>query len=167
MVAMCGGHQRLWCCRQDGKELASRKPRHSQAVAQRLAELRGRWAGLCRAAEEKGQRLFQANRAELYARSCGELESLLGRAEEELRATEQAKDLTATNLLLKRLTVGGGTARRMPQGVEGWWELTHRVVLSPHLGCRVLGYVTKQGWLVAWGVAGTWLYSTSGVGLLR
>ncbi|XP_064019369.1 spectrin beta chain, erythrocytic [Pogoniulus pusillus] len=99
----------------DGKELASRKPQHSQAVTQRLAELRGRWAGLCRAAEEKGQRLFEANRAELYARSCGELESLLGRAEEELRATEQAKDLTATNLLLKRLT-------RLEEQVRTWMK---------------------------------------------
>ncbi|NXX45821.1 SPTB1 protein, partial [Tricholaema leucomelas] len=99
----------------EGKELASRKPQYSQAVTQRLAELRGRWAGLCRAAEEKGQRLFEANRAELYARSCGELESLLGRAEEELRATEQAKDLTATNLLLKRLT-------RLEEQVRTWMK---------------------------------------------
>uniref|UniRef100_A0A663FIN8 Spectrin beta chain n=1 Tax=Aquila chrysaetos chrysaetos TaxID=223781 RepID=A0A663FIN8_AQUCH len=64
----------------------------------------GRWDGLRRAAEEKGRRLFEANRSALYARSYGELESWLGQAEEELRAAEQAKDLTATNLLLKKLT---------------------------------------------------------------
>ncbi|NXJ57837.1 SPTB1 protein, partial [Spizaetus tyrannus] len=88
----------------EGKELARRKPQYSEVVAQRLDELRGRWDGLRRAAEEKGRRLFEANRSALYARSYGELESWLGQAEEELRAAEQAKDLTATNLLLKKLT---------------------------------------------------------------
>ncbi|CAM9502832.1 unnamed protein product [Bubo scandiacus] len=71
------------------------------AAAGRAA--RAGWDGLCGAAEEKGRRLFEANRSALYAQSYGELESWLGQAEEELRATEQAKDLTATNLLLKRL----------------------------------------------------------------
>lgn len=94
--------------RQEGKELASRKPQYGEVVARRLDELCGRWDGLRGAAEEKGRQLFEANRSALYAQSCAELERLLGRAEEELRATEQAKDLTATNLLLKRLTVGGG-----------------------------------------------------------
>ncbi|XP_042641312.1 spectrin beta chain, erythrocytic isoform X2 [Tyto alba] len=88
----------------EGKELASRKPRYGEVVVRRLDELRGRWDGLCGAAEEKGRRLFEANRSALYAQSCGELESWLGQAEEELRAAEHAKDLTATNLLLKRLT---------------------------------------------------------------
>ncbi|KAM6205013.1 spectrin beta chain, erythrocytic [Sarcoramphus papa] len=88
----------------EGKELASRKPQYGKVVGQRLDELHGRWDELRSAAEEKGRRLFEANRSALYARSYGELESWLGRAEEELRATEQAKDLTATNLLLKRLT---------------------------------------------------------------
>ncbi|NXE85218.1 SPTB1 protein, partial [Cochlearius cochlearius] len=87
-----------------GKELASCKPPYGEVVARRLAELRGQWDGLHAAAEEKGRRLFEANRSMLHAQSCGQLESWLGQAEEELRAAEQAKDLAATNLLLKRLT---------------------------------------------------------------
>ncbi|KFU90034.1 Spectrin beta chain, erythrocyte, partial [Chaetura pelagica] len=88
----------------EGKELSSHKPQYGEVVGRQLQELRGRWDGLRGAAEEKGRRLFEANRATLYARSSEELGSWLGRAEEELRAAEQAKDLTATNLLLKRLT---------------------------------------------------------------
>ncbi|KAM6408184.1 spectrin beta chain, erythrocytic isoform 2-T3 [Rhynochetos jubatus] len=88
----------------EGKELVSRKPQYGVVVARQLDELRGRWDGLRAAAEEKGRRLFEANRSTLYAQSYGELESWLGRAAEELRAADQAKDLTATNLLLKRLT---------------------------------------------------------------
>ncbi|NXT84324.1 SPTB1 protein, partial [Zapornia atra] len=87
----------------EGKELASHKPQYSEVVARRLGELRRRWDGLRAAAEEKGQRLFEAHRSALYAQSYGELESWLGWVEEELRAAEQAQDLTATNLLLKRL----------------------------------------------------------------
>ncbi|NXX84109.1 SPTB1 protein, partial [Urocolius indicus] len=87
----------------EGKELASRKPQYGEVVTRRLAELRRRWAELCGAAEEKGRRLFEANRSALHAQSYGELESWLARAEEELRAAEQAQDLAATNKLLKRL----------------------------------------------------------------
>ncbi|NXV72256.1 SPTB1 protein, partial [Atlantisia rogersi] len=87
----------------EGKELASRKPQYSEVVARRLGELRGCWDGLHATAEEKGRQLFEAHRSALYAQSYGELESWLGWVEEELRAAEQAQDLTATNLLLKRL----------------------------------------------------------------
>ncbi|NXH75469.1 SPTB1 protein, partial [Hydrobates tethys] len=99
----------------EGKELASRKPQYGEVVARQLDELRGRWDGLRSTAEEKGRQLFEANRSTLYARSYGELESWLGRVEEELRAAEQAKDLTATNLLLKRLT-------RLEEQVETWMK---------------------------------------------
>ncbi|XP_059681849.1 spectrin beta chain, erythrocytic [Gavia stellata] len=107
----------------EGKELASRKPQYGEVVARQLDELRGRWDGLCSAAEEKGRRLFEADRSTLYARSYGELESWLGRVEEELRAAEQAKDLTATNLLLKRLTrLEEQVGARMKELEELGWQ---------------------------------------------
>lgn len=93
-------------------------------MTRRLEELRRRWDALRGAAEEKGRQLFEANRSALYAQSYEELESWLGRAKEELRAAEQAKDLTATNLLLKRLKVGGGAASRAAGWVAGWWHVT-------------------------------------------
>ncbi|NXF27130.1 SPTB1 protein, partial [Rhodinocichla rosea] len=99
----------------EGTELAGRKPQYGAAVAQRLQELRRRWAELCGAAEDKGRQLFEAERAALYARSYGELESWLGRAQEELRHAEKVKDLTATNLLLKRLT-------RLEEQVRTWMK---------------------------------------------
>uniref|UniRef100_A0A8C3KFD8 Spectrin beta chain n=1 Tax=Calidris pygmaea TaxID=425635 RepID=A0A8C3KFD8_9CHAR len=102
----------------EGKELVNRKPQHGEVVRQRLEELRRRWDGLRGAAEEKGRQLFEANRSALYAQSYQELESWLGRAKEELRAAEQAKDLTATNLLLKRLKVGGGAANQAARVLE-------------------------------------------------
>ncbi|KGL81922.1 Spectrin beta chain, erythrocytic, partial [Tinamus guttatus] len=88
----------------EGKELASRKPQYGALVSQRLGELHALWDQLRAATEEKAQQLFEVNRAELYAQSYGDLDRWLGEMEEELRAAEQAKDLTSTNLLLKRLT---------------------------------------------------------------
>ncbi|NXD18393.1 SPTB2 protein, partial [Nothocercus nigrocapillus] len=88
----------------EGKELASRKPRYGALVSQRLGELHALWEQLRAATEEKAQQLFEVNRAELYAQSYGDLDRWLGEMEDELRAAEQAKDLTSTNLLLKRLT---------------------------------------------------------------
>uniref|UniRef100_A0A8V5FX69 Spectrin beta chain n=1 Tax=Melopsittacus undulatus TaxID=13146 RepID=A0A8V5FX69_MELUD len=84
----------------EGQELARRKPRHREAVAQRLEELHRRWTRLHGAAEAKGRRLFEAERSALYARSYGELESWLSRAEQELRGTERAEDLPATRALV-------------------------------------------------------------------
>ncbi|XP_037993950.1 spectrin beta chain, erythrocytic-like [Motacilla alba alba] len=99
----------------EGTELAARKPQYGAVVTQRLEELRRRWAELRSAAEDKGRQLFEAERAALYARSYGELESWLGRAQEELRHAEKVKDLTATNLLLKRLT-------RLEEQVKTWMK---------------------------------------------
>ncbi|XP_058663918.1 spectrin beta chain, erythrocytic [Ammospiza caudacuta] len=99
----------------EGTELAGRKPQHGATVVQRLQELRRRWAELRGAAEDKGRQLFEAERTALYARSYGELESWLGRAQEELRHAEKVKDLTATNLLLKRLT-------RLEEQVRTWMK---------------------------------------------
>ncbi|NXO06071.1 SPTB1 protein, partial [Oriolus oriolus] len=99
----------------EGTELATRKPQYSTVVTQRLEELRQRWAGLRSAAEDRGRQLFEAERSALYARSYGELESWLGRAQEELRHAEKVKDLTATNLLLKRLT-------RLEEQVRTWMK---------------------------------------------
>ncbi|NXW69922.1 SPTB1 protein, partial [Hirundo rustica] len=99
----------------EGTELATRKPQYGAAVTQRLEELRRRRAELRGAAEDKGRQLFEAERSALYARSYGELESWLGRAQEELRHAEKVKDLTATNLLLKRLT-------RLEEQVRTWMK---------------------------------------------
>ncbi|RLV97192.1 hypothetical protein DV515_00011929 [Chloebia gouldiae] len=105
----------LQSCREEGMELAARKPQYGVLVTQRLEELRRRWAELCSAAEDKGRQLFEAERSALYARSYGELESWLGRAQEELRHAEKVKDLTSTNLLLKRLT-------RLEEQVRTWMK---------------------------------------------
>ncbi|NWV30252.1 SPTB1 protein, partial [Origma solitaria] len=99
----------------EGTELATRKPQYGAEVTQRLEELRRHWAALRGAAEDRGRQLFEAERSALYARSYGELESWLGRAQEELRHAEKVKDLTATNLLLKRLT-------RLEEQVRTWMK---------------------------------------------
>ncbi|NWV78549.1 SPTB1 protein, partial [Dasyornis broadbenti] len=99
----------------EGMELATRKPQHGAVVTQRLEELHRRWAALRDAAEDRGRQLFEAERSALYARSYGELESWLGRAQEELRHAKKVKDLTATNLLLKRLT-------RLEEQVRTWMK---------------------------------------------
>ncbi|NWR83248.1 SPTB1 protein, partial [Furnarius figulus] len=99
----------------EGTELATRKPQYSAVVTRRLEELRQRWDRLRGAAEEKGRQLFEAERSVLYAQSYAELERWLGRAQEELRAAEKVQDLTATNLLLKRLT-------RLEEQVGTWMK---------------------------------------------
>ncbi|NXP33681.1 SPTB1 protein, partial [Leiothrix lutea] len=121
----------------EGTELATRKPQYSAAVTQRLEELRRRWAELRRAAEDKGRQLFEAERSALYARSYGELESWLGRAQEELRHAEKVKDLTATNLLLKRLM-------RLEEQVRTWMKELEELGRQGTPGAEDMPDTTRQ-----------------------
>ncbi|NWV33603.1 SPTB1 protein, partial [Grantiella picta] len=121
----------------EGTELATRKPQHSEVVTQRLEELRRRWAMLRDAAEDRGRQLFEAERSALYARSYGELESWLGRAQEELRHAEKVKDLTATNLLLKRLT-------RLEEQVRTWMKELEELGWQGTPGARDVPDATGQ-----------------------
>ncbi|NXR44675.1 SPTB1 protein, partial [Hippolais icterina] len=121
----------------EGTELATRKPQYGAVVTQRLEELRRRWAELRSAAEDKGRQLFEAERSALYARSYGELESWLGRAQEELRHAEKVKDLTATNLLLKRLT-------RLEEQVRTWMKELEELGWQGTPGAGDVPDTTKQ-----------------------
>ncbi|NXO82031.1 SPTB1 protein, partial [Sitta europaea] len=121
----------------EGTELATRKPQYSAVVTQQLEELRRRWAELRSAAEDKGRQLFEAERSALYARSYGELESWLGRAQEELRHAEKVKDLTATNLLLKRLT-------RLEEQVRTWMKELEELGWQGTPGAGDVPDTTKQ-----------------------
>ncbi|NWU87304.1 SPTB1 protein, partial [Onychorhynchus coronatus] len=121
----------------EGTELASRKPQYGTVVLRRLEELRRRWGGLRGAAEEKGRQLFEAERSALYAQSYAELERWLGRAQEELRAAEKVQDLTATNLLLKRLT-------RLEEQVGTWMKELEELGLQGTPGAGEKPDATRQ-----------------------
>ncbi|NXF12676.1 SPTB1 protein, partial [Smithornis capensis] len=109
----------------------------ARVVSRRLEELRQRWDGLRGAAEEKGRQLFEAERSALYAQSYGELERWLGRAQEELRAAEKVQDLTATNLLLKRLT-------RLEEQVRMWMKELEELGWQGTPGAGDVPDATKQ-----------------------
>lgn len=68
-------------------------------------ELHQLWDKLQATTDEKAQHLFDANRSDLYAQSCADLDAWISEMEEQLKSDAQGKDLTSVNILLKNLKV--------------------------------------------------------------
>uniref|UniRef100_A0A8C8SH16 Spectrin beta chain n=1 Tax=Pelusios castaneus TaxID=367368 RepID=A0A8C8SH16_9SAUR len=96
----------------EGQQLAREKPQFSGVVSQRLTELHWFWDKLQSTTQEKAQHLFEANRSDLYAQSFADLDGWIGEMEVQLQSDEQPADLTSTNRLLTKLTVGGEMSMR-------------------------------------------------------
>uniref|UniRef100_A0A670J6R8 Spectrin beta chain n=1 Tax=Podarcis muralis TaxID=64176 RepID=A0A670J6R8_PODMU len=88
---------------EEGQKLAEQKPQYEHIVCQRLVELHQLWDKLQATTDEKAQHLFDANRSDLYAQSCADLDAWISEMEEQLKSDAQGKDLTSVNILMKNL----------------------------------------------------------------
>lgn len=83
-------------------------------MRERLAALRQLWEMLESTTQEKARLLFDANRSELFDQSLADIRKWLGELQQQLQSTggdggngsEDVKDLTNANILLKKHQVG-------------------------------------------------------------
>ncbi|XP_064407877.1 spectrin beta chain, non-erythrocytic 1 isoform X2 [Latimeria chalumnae] len=87
---------------QEGQQLVAEKPELEPVVKEKLAELHRLWDELESTTKTKAQRLFDANRTELFTQSCSALNSWLKNLETQLQSDDYGKDLTSVNILLKK-----------------------------------------------------------------
>ncbi|XP_069773508.1 spectrin beta chain, non-erythrocytic 1-like isoform X2 [Narcine bancroftii] len=87
----------------EGKQLMEEKPDFKPIVSEKLDELHKQWDVLDSTTKDKADRLFQANRAELFSQSCEDLNKWLNEQETQLHSKDFGKDLTSVNILLKKL----------------------------------------------------------------
>uniref|UniRef100_A0A8C4TM46 Spectrin beta chain n=1 Tax=Erpetoichthys calabaricus TaxID=27687 RepID=A0A8C4TM46_ERPCA len=87
---------------QEGKDLMRTKPEFEPIVREKLKELHQLWDQLQSTTEEKAQRLFDANRSELFDQTYGELNKWLDELTLQLRAEDVGNDLASVNRLLKK-----------------------------------------------------------------
>uniref|UniRef100_A0A8C4NKB3 Spectrin beta chain n=1 Tax=Eptatretus burgeri TaxID=7764 RepID=A0A8C4NKB3_EPTBU len=102
MAELASNKEWLEKIEKDGKQLMSEKPEMSEVVQEKLALLASLWQELETTTQLKAQRLFDANRAELFTQSCDNLGTWIGDLENQISSDDFGKDLTSVNILLKK-----------------------------------------------------------------
>lgn len=95
------------CVFQEGMQLISEKPETEAVVKEKLTGLHKMWEVLESTTQTKAQRLFDANRAELFTQSCADLDKWLHGLESQIQSDDYGKDLTSVNILLKKQQASG------------------------------------------------------------
>lgn len=83
-------------------QLISEKPETEAVVKEKLTGLHKMWEVLESTTQTKAQRLFDANKAELFTQSCADLDKWLHGLETQIQSDDYGKDLTSVNILLKK-----------------------------------------------------------------
>ncbi|XP_045921767.1 spectrin beta chain, non-erythrocytic 1 isoform X1 [Micropterus dolomieu] len=86
----------------DGQALMAEKPETEAMVKEKLASLKAMWEDLESTTQTKAKCLFDANKAELFAQSCADLDKWLASLEGQLQSDDYGKDLTSVNIMLKK-----------------------------------------------------------------
>ncbi|XP_038607716.1 spectrin beta chain, non-erythrocytic 1 isoform X3 [Tachyglossus aculeatus] len=87
---------------QEGMQLIAEKPETEAVVKEKLTGLHKMWEVLESTTQTKAQRLFDANKAELFTQSCADLDKWLNGLESQIQSDDYGKDLTSVNILLKK-----------------------------------------------------------------
>nr|AAO15362.1 beta-spectrin 2 isoform 2 [Homo sapiens] len=86
----------------EGMQLISEKPETEAVVKEKLTGLHKMWEVLESTTQTKAQRLFDANKAELFTQSCADLDKWLHGLESQIQSDDYGKHLTSVNILLKK-----------------------------------------------------------------
>lgn len=86
------------------EQLAEEKPEFTEMIDPQVLELAQQWEQLEKTTEEKGQRLFDANRQQLYVQSIGEVQDWAQQLEQQIGGPEVAppQDLTTVELAMQK-----------------------------------------------------------------
>ncbi|KAM4771567.1 spectrin beta chain, non-erythrocytic 1 isoform 1-T1 [Rhinophrynus dorsalis] len=86
----------------EGNQLIAEKPETEAIVKEKMTGLHKMWEELESTTQTKAQRLFDANKAELFTQSCADLDKWLHGLESQIQSDDYGKDLTSVNILLKK-----------------------------------------------------------------
>lgn len=100
-LEIAANKDRLNRLQQEGKQLKQDQPPLNDTVDTRLAEIERLFGSLERVTQEKGQKLFDANRPLLYVQTCDAIDEWIDELEPMLSA-EPGHDLTGVNIALAK-----------------------------------------------------------------
>ncbi|CAM5135643.1 unnamed protein product [Natator depressus] len=102
MAELASNKEWLEKIEKEGMQLIAEKPETETVVKEKLTGLRQMWEELESTTQTKAQRLFDANKAELFTQSCADLDKWLNSLESQIQSDDYGKDLTSVNILLKK-----------------------------------------------------------------
>ncbi|KAK2092495.1 Spectrin beta chain, non-erythrocytic 1, partial [Saguinus oedipus] len=107
MAELASNKEWLDKIQKEGMQLISEKPETEAVVKEKLTGLHKMWEVLESTTQTKAQRLFDANKAELFTQSCADLDKWLHGLESQIQSDDYGKDLTSVNILLKKQQASG------------------------------------------------------------
>uniref|UniRef100_A0A8B9VW11 Spectrin beta chain n=1 Tax=Anas zonorhyncha TaxID=75864 RepID=A0A8B9VW11_9AVES len=107
MAELASNKEWLEKIEKEGMQLIAEKPETEAVVKEKLTGLHQMWEELESTTQTKAQRLFDANKAELFTQSCADLDKWLNGLESQIQSDDYGKDLTSVNILLKKQQVNG------------------------------------------------------------
>ncbi|XP_051471773.1 spectrin beta chain, non-erythrocytic 1 isoform X2 [Apus apus] len=102
MAELASNKEWLEKIEKEGMQLIAEKPETEAIVKEKLTGLHEMWEELESTTQTKAQRLFDANKAELFTQSCADLDKWLNGLESQIQSDDYGKDLTSVNILLKK-----------------------------------------------------------------
>uniref|UniRef100_F1KPP4 Spectrin beta chain n=1 Tax=Ascaris suum TaxID=6253 RepID=F1KPP4_ASCSU len=94
--------ERLEQLRHAAIKLAEEKPEFVGTIDPQIADLSSQWEQLERTTEEKGQKLFDANRQQLYVQSISDMKEWAEQLQQEMISEDTAQDLTTVNVAMQK-----------------------------------------------------------------
>ena len=94
---------------QEGQALVQEKPSFEPVVDPKLEELKRQWDDLENTTQQKGQKLFDANRHILYEQSCDDIDGWITTIESCIETDDTGHDLTTVNLLVQKQNVSAAS----------------------------------------------------------
>ncbi|XP_059087816.1 spectrin beta chain-like isoform X3 [Tigriopus californicus] len=94
--------ERLDRVQESGQELLKTKPEMADLITPKLDELERDFEALQKNTKDKGERIFDAKRADLYEQSCDDIDSFVMDLERQMETEPIGNDLTSVNILMQK-----------------------------------------------------------------
>ena len=94
--------ERLDQVENSGAELLKTKAEMSEVIQEKLSQLSNEFDKLQTDTQEKGEKLFDAKRADLYEQSCDDIDCFVKDLEEQIKNEPVGNDLTSVNILMQK-----------------------------------------------------------------
>ena len=112
--------ERLDRVQESGAELLKTKPEMADLITPKMEELVSGFDDLQKNTKEKGERIFDAKRADLYEQSCDDVDSFVMDLERQLETEPVGNDLTSVNILMQKQQM---IETQMQVKTQQVWEL--------------------------------------------
>ncbi|KAK0414269.1 hypothetical protein QR680_007238 [Steinernema hermaphroditum] len=94
--------ERLEELRHAAVRLAEEKPEFLEMIDPQILDISTQWEQLEKTTEEKGQKLFDANRQQLYVQSISDMKEWAQQLEQQMVGEDTAQDLTTVNVAMQK-----------------------------------------------------------------